>query len=60
MGGFAMTLRSPIDVLAIVLALMLLAIIVVLGAIVDVAYRSRRPGFGFFPDGTTTPQIKEF
>jgi hypothetical protein len=55
-----MTLRSPIDVLAIVVALMLLAIIVVLGAIVDVAYRSRRPGFGFFPDGTTTPQIKEF
>jgi hypothetical protein len=55
-----MTVRSPLDVLAIVLGVLLLVIIVVLGAIVDVAYRSRRPGFSFFADGTTTPRITDF
>jgi hypothetical protein len=59
-GGFAMTVRSPLDVLAIVLGLLLLVIIVVVGAIVDVACRSRRPGFSFFADGTTTPRITDF
>jgi hypothetical protein len=49
-----MTVRSPLDVLAIVLGLLLLVIIVVVGAIVDVAYRGRRSGSSYFA-GETTP-----
>jgi hypothetical protein len=51
----AMTVRSPLDVLAIVLGLSLLVIIVVFGAIVDVTYRGRRSGSGYFA-GETAPQ----
>jgi hypothetical protein len=46
-----MTVRSPLDVLAIVLGLLLLAIIVLVGAIVDLAYRGRRSGSGYFASG---------
>jgi hypothetical protein len=49
-----MTVRSPLDVLAIVLGLLLLVIIVVVGSIVDLAYRGRRSGSGYFASGTTT------
>jgi hypothetical protein len=55
-----MTVRSPLDVLAIVLGLLLLVIIVVFGAIVDVTYRGRRSGFGYFACGMTTPQGRDF
>jgi hypothetical protein len=46
-----MTVRSPLDVLAIVLGLLLLVIIVVVGAIVDLAYRGRRSSTGYFASG---------
>jgi hypothetical protein len=50
-----MTVRSPLDGLAIVLGLLLLLIIVVFGAIIDLAYRGRRSGFGCFA-GETMPE----
>lgn len=43
--------RSPFDLLAIVLGLLLLVIIVSFGAIVDLAYRGRRSGTGYFASG---------
>jgi hypothetical protein len=59
-GGFAMTVRSPLDVLAIVLGLLLLVIIVIFGAIVDAAYRGRRSGSSYFASEMTTPRAKGF
>ena len=44
-------MRSPFDLLAIVLGLLLLVIIVSFGAIVDLAYRGRRSGTGYFASG---------
>ena len=55
-----MTVRSPLDVLAIVLGLLLLVIIVIFGAIVDAAYRGRRyhaPGQRFLDPQTTAPRM---
>lgn len=55
-----MTVRSPLDVLAIVLGLLLLVIIVIFGAIVDAAYRGRRSGSSYFASEMTTPRAKGF
>jgi hypothetical protein len=43
--------RWPLDALGIVLSLLLLVLIVVFGAIVDLAYRRRRSGAGYFASG---------
>ena len=55
-----MTLRSPLDLLAIILGLLLLAIIVLVGAIVDLAYRGRRSSPSYFTSGMTPPQAEGF
>jgi hypothetical protein len=55
-----MSVRSGVDVLAIALALVLLVVFLVFGAIFAFAYRNRRPGFSYFAAGTTTPQVTEF
>jgi hypothetical protein len=55
-----MSVQSALYVLAVVLALVLLVIVIVLGAIIVLTDRNRRPGFSYFADGTTTPGIKDF
>jgi hypothetical protein len=57
-GGFAMTVRAPVDVLAIVLGLLLLLIVVVVGAILTLAYRNSRPGFRYFDAEMATSEAK--
>jgi hypothetical protein len=57
-GGFAMTVRAPVDVLAIVLGLLLLLIVVVVGAILTLAYRNSRPGFRYFAAEMATSEAK--
>ena len=56
-----MSVRSTLQVLAIVLALMLLASVVVFGAIFALAYRNRRGGFSYLAPGDNNvqgPRIK--
>jgi hypothetical protein len=53
-----MSVRSTLQLLAIALALVLLAIVVVFGAIFALACRNRRGGFSYFGPGTTTPKVQ--
>ena len=53
-----MTVRAPVDVLAIVLGLLLLLIVVVVGAILTLAYRNSRPGFRYFAAEMVTSEAK--
>jgi hypothetical protein len=46
-----MSVRSAVDVLAIVLALVLLVIVLVFGAIFVLAHRDRRLGFSYLAPG---------
>ena len=55
-GGFMMTVRSPLDVLAIVFGLLLLVIVVIVGAILALAYRNSRRGFSYFAAEMATPR----
>jgi hypothetical protein len=53
-----MSVRLALYVLAIVLALVLLAIVVVFGAIFVLAYRNCRRGFSYFASEMTTPKVQ--
>jgi hypothetical protein len=53
-----MSVRSALDVLGIVLALVLLVIVVVCGAIFALAYRNRRRGFSYFACEMATPKVE--
>jgi hypothetical protein len=60
-GGIAISVRLALYVLQIVLALGLLVIIVVFGAIFALAYRNRRGGFNYFrprDNNAQGPRIK--
>jgi hypothetical protein len=54
-----MSVRSAVDVLAIVLALVLLVIVLVFGAIFVLAHRNRRLGFSYLASGVTTSKVKD-
>jgi hypothetical protein len=56
--GIAMSVRSAFYVLQIVLALGLLVIVVVFGAIFALAYRNRRGGFNYFAPGDNNAQVQ--
>ena len=52
-----MSVRSALYVRALILAGGLLFIV---GAVIVLAYRDRRPGFSYFAYGTTTPKDQDF
>ena len=52
-----MSVRSVLYLLALILAGGLLLIV---GAVVVLAYRDRRPGFSYFAYGMTTPKDQDF
>jgi hypothetical protein len=56
--GLAMSVRSALYVLALILAGALLFIFLVFGAIFALVYRNRRPSFSYFASGMTTPNFK--
>jgi hypothetical protein len=53
----AMCVRSVLYLLAFILAGGLLFIV---GAVIALAYRDRRPGFSYFAYGRTTPKDQDF
>jgi hypothetical protein len=53
-----MSVRA-LHLLALVLGGVTLVIVAVFGAIVVLAYRDRRPGFGYFACGITTPKVDQ-
>jgi hypothetical protein len=54
-----MSVRSAVDVLAIVLALVLLVILLVFGAIFALAYRNPRLRFSYLPSGMAMSKVKD-